>query len=95
MKKRPDWPLHPSEGYGEAAWKWMGPSKSGWLPNTDLPIGDHSSRVYLEDRKDNKFKTGSLAPPPLLVRPWMIVITAHMYRALAMHVVLCAELLHK
>lgn len=72
----------------------MGPSENGLLPNTDVPIGEHSSRVYLWDRKDNRFKTISLALPLLLLRPWMIIITAPIYRALTVHVVLCAKLLH-
>lgn len=67
----------------------LGPSN--WAaPNTDPPIGRHSSKVYLWDRKDSTFKTISLALPQLLLRTRIIIIiTAHICGTFTVYLVLC------
>ena len=54
-----------------------GPSEGGLHPNTDPPVGDHSSRAYLWDRKRTPNGLPRLwlafALPHLLLRTWAAV----------------------
>lgn len=89
MKKLWDWPLHSSEGSEGCCMEMDQGHPIGLHPNTDLPIGRHSSKVYLWDRKDTKFKTISLALPQLLLRTRIIIIMAHICGTFTVYLVRC------